>query len=557
MMNRTQGKCLVIGLDGATPELVWRWAKEGKLPHLAALIARGVHGNLRSTYPPISAAAWVTFMTGQDPGRHGIFDFRNYNPRNYSFCDEKIVSSASFAGRTVWDVAGSYGRRVGAITVPITYPAWEVNGAMIAGYPTPDASKAFAYPPDLGQDLGHLTENSAFFHSKSETEIIGELKRLTRDRALVAREMLHTEGYDLFVLVLGAIDRAQHDFWKYTQPDYPVYDPQKAPRFASVIQEIYQEADQAIGLLLEEVDEDTTVMVMSDHGGGPRPTDYFHVNAWLRELAWLTAKENRLSIKPLLRRTFRALRARFPYQEQVYWHLPQSLRRIMSRVKSDAETKVGDIVWSQTRAYRFPMHPPVDGIVINLRGRQKQGVVEPGEEYETLRDAIITALRQATDPLTGESLVVEAYRREELYTGHKIENVPDIVFVMQERYEGGSALNGVVTSPVSRAELSKLSGKHRMDGMLVISGPHVRCGARTEGARIVDLAPTILYAMGLPVPPQMDGRVLQDLFAPDFLAQQEIQYSYWQGETTVDWTYYSEEEEQRVLEKLRRLGYVG
>ena len=551
-------KCLVIGLDGATPELVWPWAAEGKLPHLARLIEQGTHGPLHSTYPPISAAAWVTFMTGQQPGRHGIFDFRNYDPRKYSFHDEAIVSSASIAGYTMLDAAGDYGRRVGAVTIPITYPAWEINGAMVSGYPTPDASKAFTYPPELGQRMGHLTENSALFRSTSPEEVLRELNRLTRDRARVAVEMLGEDDYDLFVLVIGSTDRAHHDFWKYMDPDSPAHDETEAARFGDAILQVYQEADAAVGRLLEVVDEDMAVMIMSDHGGGPRPTKRFQVNAWLNSLGLLTTRKRPNPLRAIMRRTVRTLRATFPYQEQLYRRLPPALKRLATQVNSDAEANVGDVLWPQTQAYRFPMHPPVDGIVINLRGRQKEGCVEPGAEYEALRERIITELLDLRDPATGQPVVLEAVRREDLYRGEYLEHIPDIVLTLAPDYEGGPALEGYIITSMPLAELQKLSGSHRMNGILIARGPGVRAGGEIEGANIVDLAPTILYAMGLPVPRRMDGRVLEGLFEPDYLQAHPITFSNWEGKGQEgDWMGYSEDEEKQLMEKLERLGYVG
>jgi len=547
---------LVIGLDGGSPELIRKWAAEGKLPHLARLIEEGTFGRLRSTYPPISAAAWVTFMTGQNPGQHGIFDFRNFNPRRYTCTDEAIVNSSSFAGKTMWDVAGAYGRRVGAVTVPITYPAWEINGAMVSGYPTPDAKRAFTYPPELGEELGALTEDSAFFRSSSPEEVARELLRLIRDRALAAQKMLRADDYDLFVVVFGATDRAQHDFWKYIQPDFPAYDPEGAARFASVIPEVYQEADEAIGLLLAEMPEDTTVLIMSDHGGGPRSTRYFHVNAWLAAQGLLTRKQARVSPLRWLRPLYRAAKARFPYQEQVYRRLPDRLKRLASQVDSDAELGIGDVDWGRTLAYRFPMYPPVEGIEINLRGRQPQGMVSPGQEYQELRDKIISLLRQARDPETGQPIVVEVFKREELYSGENIENVPDIILIMDERYEGGTALTGPWVTPIPLEELSKLSGSHRMDGVLIARGPGIRRGAQVNGARIMDLAPTVLYALGVPVPRSMDGRVLEELFEPAYLAAHPVQYTDWTGPDVLAQYVLSEEDERTMREKLRRLGYV-
>ena len=552
-------KCLVIGLDGADPDLVWPWAKAGKLPHLARLMEHGVYGPLHSTYPPISAAAWVTFMTGQQPARHGIFDFRNFDPRKYDFQAADIVSSATIAGYTVLDAVGAYGKRVGAVTIPITFPAWEINGALVSGYPTPDANQAFTYPPELASGMGRLTENSALFRAATPEQVRAELNRLTHARAQAAIEMLSQDDYDLFILVIGSTDRAHHDFWKYHDPAHPAHDPREAAAFGDAVLQVYQEADAALGDLLDAADapnEETVVIVMSDHGGGPRPARRFHLNAWLRSRRLLTTVRRSNPLRVALRRTVRAVRAGFPYQEQLYRALPPALKRIATQVNSDAQSNLGDILWRQTRAYRFPLHPPLDGIVLNVQERQRDGIVSPGAEYESLREQLIVALHAVRDPETGQPVVAEVARREELYSGPYIEHMPDLVITLHADYEGGAALDGPPISPVPLDELRRLSGVHRMHGILIMSGAGVRTGGAVDGAHIVDLAPTMLYTLGLPVPRRMDGRVLLDAFDPAYRTAHPVEFSNWDGEQKSDWSGYSEADERDVMEQLRRLGYV-
>ena len=214
-------KVLVIGLDGATPELLERWVGEGKLPHLSQIMARGLYGKLKSTYPPISPAAWTTFATGYNPGKHGTYDFRNYDPRRYGCFADTIVDSRPMMGKTIWDLVGASGGKVGVVTVPVTYPAWRVNGFMVSGYPTPDAAKSFAYPPEWGQRIPPLTENSSFFKSATHEQVLDELIRITHLRTDVSVAELLKDDYALFIMVIGATDRAHHDWWKYIDPTHP------------------------------------------------------------------------------------------------------------------------------------------------------------------------------------------------------------------------------------------------------------------------------------------------------------------------------------------------
>jgi len=153
-------KVLVIGVDGATFDLILPWTEEGKLPTFKRLINKGIWGVLRSTFPPVSAPAWGSFMTGLNPGKHGIFGFAGYDAKDYpssTYLSGKLANSSAFSGKTVFDIASSYGIKVGAIKVPITYPPWRVNGIMISGQPTPDERKIFSYPPNLFRSFGKIS----------------------------------------------------------------------------------------------------------------------------------------------------------------------------------------------------------------------------------------------------------------------------------------------------------------------------------------------------------------------------------------------------------------
>src|SRR5690349_19714227 len=176
------------------------------------------------------------------------------------------------------------------------------------------------------------------------------------------------------------------------------------------------------------------------------------------------------------------------------------------------------ISWKETKAYRFPMYPPVEGIMINVVGRQPEGCVQPGEEYEALRTRILEEARSLRDPKTGELVVLEAYRREELYHGERIETAPDIILVTQDCYKGGTSVDELV-SDVPLDVLSKLSGVHRMDGIIAAQGPHLRWNQKLEGAGIIDVAPTILYALNMPIPSDMDGKPLTSMFEQSYADQ--------------------------------------
>ncbi len=553
-------KVLIIGLDGATPELLDRWVEENKLPYLKQIMEKGVYGKLRSVYPPISPAAWTTFATGYNPGKHGVYDFRDYDNTRYSCFADTIVDSNSFAGKTIWDLVGAAGQKVGVVTVPVTYPAWKVNGFMISGYPTPDAGKSFTYPPELGKTIPLVVGDAAFFKSATGHVLLNEMNRLMHLCTDVSLDLMEKDDYGLFIMVVGATDRAHHDWWKYIDPNHPAYDAEEAKLYGDLILEVYQAADACVGKFLEAIDDDTTVIVMSDHGGGSHPKYYLNTNYVLRTLNLLqpSVKASKNSgLKGAFKQFYRTKIRRFAYLEKVYRSLPERLKRMATNLDSQTMMNLDVIDWKHTRAYRFPMYPPVEGIMINVAGRQPEGCVRPGEEYEAIRTRILEGVRGLRDPKTGEPIVLEAYRREELYHGERLETAPDLILVTQDQYKGGTGIDELI-SEVPLDVISKLSGVHRMDGIILARGPHIRRAAHIDGAGIIDVAPTVLYALGMPIPTDMDGKPLAGLFEEAHMQQTEASYTdERKHEDVADDEYgYSEEEEESVRLKLEALGYL-
>ncbi len=554
-------KVLVIGLDGATSELIDRWVEEDKLPNLKQVMQKGVYGKLRSVYPPKSPAAWTTFATGYNPGKHGVYDFRNYDNTRYSCIAETIVDSNAFAGKTIWDIVGAAGQKVGVVTVPVTYPAWKVNGFMISGYPTPDEGKSYSYPPELAQTIPPLIGDSSLFKSAMREQLLEEMKRLVYLCTDVSISQMQKDDYGLFIMVVGATDRAHHDWWKFIDPSHPAYEPEEARLYGHLIQETYRVADECIGKFLEAIDDDTTVIIMSDHGGGAHPLYYFNTNYFLRTLSLIQpsrrAMKKKGGLRDIFKQFYRTRIRRFPYLEKVYRRLPQALKKMATELDSQTMMDLDAIDWKHTKAYRFPMYPPVEGIMINVAGRQPEGCVQPGEEYEAIRTQILKDVCSLRDPRTGESIVLEAYRREELYHGECTEMAPDIILVTQDCYKGGAGIDELV-SDVPLDVLTKLSGVHRMDGIIFAQGPHIRRNTKIERAELINVAPTILYLLGLPIPSDMDGKPLSTIIEETYIDQSAAMYTderQYQDVASDEYGY-SEKEEESVRVKLEALGYL-
>jgi predicted AlkP superfamily phosphohydrolase/phosphomutase len=203
------------------------------------------------------------------------------------------------------------------------------------------------------------------------------------------------------------------------------------------------------------------------------------------------------------------------------------------------------------------MYHPAEGIEINLRGRQPEGIVAPGVEFESLAADIVAALRAATDPGTGEPIVAEVYRKEEIYHGPYLDIAPDIVLVLGPGHKAGIESATDITTPVAFGDLPRdLSGVHTMDGIFIAHGPGIRRGATLNGGQIVDLAPTILHLAGQLVPANMDGRVLTEILEPEYVAGRPIRYTDEDLAQVSGGALVSDEDEAQMRDKLRGLGYI-
>jgi predicted AlkP superfamily phosphohydrolase/phosphomutase len=239
------------------------------------------------------------------------------------------------------------------------------------------------------------------------------------------------------------------------------------------------------------------------------------------------------------------------------------LRKVMPQAaqdaaKSAAESSSGQIIdWAGSQAYFAPIYFHVFGIEINLQGMRRDGIVPPGDAYETLRSKIIDAARQLKDPETGQAVVNVAARREEIYDGRHVADFPDVILELNPDYIPAGSLAG--TSLFEPHPHPIRPGEHRQDGVFVATGPFVVGQEQVPALRLVDVSPTIFYSLGLPVPSEYEGRVLTELFDPDYLNQHSVQIQPVQADSgTEDGgnSGYTEEQQALLEERLRALGYV-
>jgi predicted AlkP superfamily phosphohydrolase/phosphomutase len=552
-------KVLVIGLDAGPLELIDPWVQQGKLPVLGQLMAQGASGVLRSTIPPLSPAAWSSFATGMNPGKHGVFDHAYRRSDSY----EVVPTNARRrAGRTLWQLIGERGGRVGVINVPETYPPEPVNGFLITGMSTPSDDSDFCYPPTLANELEETVGGYKVFGPRTKEDLDRALVGMHETAAMrlrVAAYLMNNYDPQFMVVVLQETDTVQHRFWKYMDPDHPQYHAEGARRYGDAILGVYQRIDENLHLLLDQMDEDSIVIVMSDHGAGAIHK-WLYLNNWLVRQWFIRFKRT-----PLIRLK-RAL-YQLGHTPGNVMELAMRLRlgltdQAINQVRKSSSTRnflyrlflsFDDVDWSRTKAYTLGGN--MTGIHINLRGREPAGCVQPGAEYEALRDEIIARLADLRDEETGVQVAERIYRREELYTGPYVERAPDVIFeAHDERYVGFGGQE--FTANVVMAPSRLFNGCHRRDGMIVLAGQPIRAGVRLSPHDIVDLAPTILYLLGYPVPADMDGRVMVEALPTDFLEKHPFQIAETTWEAAEEDSGFSPSEEAVIAERLKDLGYL-
>ncbi len=535
-------RIIIIGIDGGTFEIIDPLVEGGQMPNLAALMRNGVRGQLRSTIPPLTPVAWSAMMTGCNAGKYGTYAFLQISPANYHV---RFLNGGDLAAPTLWQIASEAGLRVGVHNMPWTYPPAPVNGYVLAGLDAPVFDSRIAFPKGLFEEV--VTATGPYFDKLvpplQRPYDVGRLRRQVEQTGAVSRHLLQNRPVDIFATVFSSSDHVQHNFWHSRcqgAGDEAVED---------VIAYTYQLIDAQIGRILEDhAGPDTLVMVVSDHGAGPCKGG-FNIDAWLTEHGYLSRAR-----APGHARLLSALRRSMPR-----W-LKDQLRGRSRAIKGhwiDAEF-ARRVNWPQTTAYCWSDY---GNLTINLTGRQAQGKIAPGDEYEAVCRRLAQELLDVVHPETDENVVEQVLRAEDLYAGPYFPSAPDLVVNTNDfQYEILTDIRAA--GPRDAADKRGIfpppqrQGLHRLEGILVAAGPGLKSSAAIENANILAIAPTVLYACGLPRPTYMDGQVLTDLFTAEHLQAHpptDVDKDLPPSGEAAD---YTAEEAAQVEEHLKSLGYV-
>jgi predicted AlkP superfamily phosphohydrolase/phosphomutase len=547
-----KSKMMVIGWDSSDFNLILSWIKQGHMPNINRLMENGKWAKLRSVYPPVTASAWSTIITGKNAGKHGIAEFMQFRPKSY---DVFPLNASHRAGRDVWEILSELGKRVVVVGVPLTYPVRKVNGYMISGFMTPNDNVEYSYPKDLKVELRskipRYSVSPSHVHDRnmSDDDYVKWLFEVLNDHIEGALYLAKNKQWDFFMAVFNETDWCQHRFWSAIDPNHPWYSPSRAKRYGHIIRDVHIKLDKALGELLAIAGPETNTMVLSDHGVGPL-YKILNTNLFLYKIGKLKLKRTpgtfsrftlaRLGIDPVsMFRNLKTIRA----GKSVSLATASKHIGLLKKIFLSKD----DIDWSRTEAFALFGQGQ---IFINRIGVFPNGTVNE-TKYTQIVSEIVDELKKVRNE-NGVLIVDKIFRREELFKGPLSEKCPDIQFYTVPGYSPGGSFSFGATNILTGSY--DVSGAHSMDGIVVLSQAGFAGSKRAiNDADLMDITPTILHLMGIPIPSDMDGKVLSDYETNDapVLIQQHEQYD--KSSTPNGFT---KEEEKDIEDHLRSLGYI-
>ncbi|HTT35805.1 MAG TPA: alkaline phosphatase family protein [Thermoplasmata archaeon] len=464
-MADPRARTLVLGLDSVPPGILFDKFLP-KMPNMQALLARSVYGTLKSCDPPITVPAWAVMFTGMDPGSLGIYGFRHRRPGTY--WDTYAPTPKMLPHPPLWEILSRVGRRVAVIGMPPGYPPPRVNGIYISDFMTPDNAKDFVQPPELASEILGVANGYEFdvtFRADDRARIGEELIEMTRKRWAVARHLWRKERWDLFAIHEIGPDRIHHTFWKYFDDTHPRYEAN--PAYAALVDRYYRLLDESIGALLADVGDDVTVLVASDHGS-QMMDGCFCINEWL------------------LARGYLALKGPMP---------PRG-----------TPIEKAAIDWSRTRAWGAGGY--YARIFFNVKGREPNGVVAPAE-LPALTEALARELAEVRLP-DGSPLSPDVRPPARIYREVR-GDAPDLMIYFRDLKWRSAGTIGYGTFFLAENDTGPDDSVHSFDGVYALAEPGRPGAGPGPTESILDVAPTLLARMGVPVPPTMQGRPIPTL----------------------------------------------
>lgn len=452
-------KICILGLDCAAPEIV---LQDTHLQNIRRLMASGVWGRLESVIPPITVPAWMCMCTSQDPGSLGVYGFRDRS--DYSYSGLRFVDSASIQAPALWDTMAQHGKKSIVVGVPPGYPPRRLQGISVGCFLTPNTQKyEFTYPTDIKQKItelvGEYPADVNGFRTNDKAWLKREIFEMSRKQWKVVHWLFKEQKWDYFHFVDIGLDRVHHGFWSCFDKKHRHYQPGNP--YEGVIPEYYGWLDEQVGKVMEALDEDTILLLVSDHGA-QRLDGGFAVNEWLVKEGLLALNQHPAQVTPFDKLS-------------VNW----------------AKTQV----WSEGGYYAR--------VFLNVQGREPQGVIPPGD-YEPFLDKLKSRFEALTDD-RGRPLKSEVFKPREIY--HSVRGIPPDLIV----HFGGLLWRSIGSVGHGKVHIEKNDTgpdacNHAQFGMFVLAAPNSPLRGEYKGAHLLDVAPSLLDLAGYPVPASMQGR---------------------------------------------------
>ena len=457
-------RVLIIGLDCAEPSLVFAKYRS-ELPNLQSLVSRGAWGEIESTIPPITVPAWMSALTSKDPGQLGVYGFRNRADHSYE--KMTIANSRAITEPAVWDYLGRAGKQSYLVGVPPSFPPKPVNGGMIGCFLSPNAQSKFTYPESLREEILRVAPNYLVdvpnFRTDDKQWLLQKIYEMTEDHFKVVKHLIKEKPWDFLMSVEIGVDRLHHGFWKYHDATHPKHEPNNA--LINSIHDYYVWLDKQIGGVLELIDDDTSVIVFSDHGA-KKMNGGIAINEWLINEGYLVLEEKPQGVVPL------------------------------EKVK---------VNWGKTRAWGSGGY--YARVFLNVQGREPNGVIPPAE-YEKVRDELTAKISAIPDD-KGKPIATRVYKPQQIYRATK--NIPpDLIVILGDLYWRAVGSLGLNALHTFENDTGPDDANHAQMGMFIYFDPKRNLGGRElKGLQLYDIAPTVLTEFGMDVPVEMIGKTIR------------------------------------------------
>lgn len=519
-------RVMAIGVDGLSFRLAEKWAGEGHMPRLRSIMDRGSRGVLKSTMPPLTPPAWYSSLTGLNPGRQNIFGFFRGVREHYA---KTPVTAADLKAPVIWDYIGKAGKKSIILYLPLSYPPREINGLMVSGFMTPDGADDFTSPPDIAGEIFEAVPDFRLNPDHSHIRL-GHLKKFYDDsldvmnkQTTAAIHLMKSRPWDFFFVHIHEIDSITHLFWKYQDRDHPGH--RSGHPHETLMKEYYRSVDDEVGRLLDAAGEDTAVLLYSDHGFMPAYR-YFSVNRWLVDRGYMSLRrKGRLGVKTMLSSMGLG-------KEKMSWwasrlglkplvkRLPKRIKAAFPQTRFSFNTLADHVDWKNTKAYFLSSSE--GSLYANIDGREPSGCLS-GNEAEKVLEEIRQGLTKVKDPVTGKPILAGAYHRREIYSGEYSDNSPDMILLPEEGCYFSENGFGPLFGDQGMDD-HQISATHHPDGVFMAAGGPISRSEEGISASIWDIAPTVLCLLGVPLPGDLDGKVIREAIADGFLDENPIRY---------------------------------